>query len=70
VDGFCEGAENVVKDAIDVAKKLEPTLKCEARIAQGRLAEVLLAESHDAGLIVVGNRGRGGFASLLLGSVS
>jgi hypothetical protein len=27
VDGFREGAENVVKDAIDVAKKLQPTLE-------------------------------------------
>lgn len=27
VHGFREGAENVVKDAIDVAKKLQPTLE-------------------------------------------
>jgi hypothetical protein len=27
VDGFREGAENVVKDPIDVAKKLQPTLE-------------------------------------------
>jgi nucleotide-binding universal stress UspA family protein len=70
IDGFREGAEIVVKQAIDIAKELQPEVECEGRAAQGQSAEVLLAESRDADLIVVGNRGRGGFASLLLGSVS
>ena len=36
---------------------------------KGNRPEVLFREARDADLIVVGNRGHGGFASLLLGSV-
>lgn len=45
-------------------------VEIERRVVEGTPATVLAEESRDAGLLVVGSRGHGGLAGVLLGSVS
>ena len=70
LDSLRKHAEEIVREAVAKAKGVQPSLECNGEIVEGQPAQVLLHEATDADLIVVGNRGRGGFKSLLLGSVS
>jgi len=70
LDAFREHAQTVVRDALESVTRLHPTLEADGTTPEGQPAERLLEEAQQATLIVVGNRGRGGFSSLLLGSVS
>ncbi|MFC4855892.1 universal stress protein [Actinophytocola glycyrrhizae] len=56
--------------ARDVALQAAPNLDVDTELRTGQPGEQLVAETEDAGLIVVGSRGLGGFRSLLLGSVA
>ena len=47
-----------------------PEVKVDATVLEGHPAQVLVDVAHDADLLVVGNRGRSGFVSAVLGSVS
>jgi nucleotide-binding universal stress UspA family protein len=70
LEGFRHNAETIVERAVAEVRRLEPSVPCEGEVVEGQPAGALLQHARDASLIVVGNRGRGGFASLLLGSVS
>lgn len=63
-------AEAELAAVIDEVAAAHPTTKVERQVVLGSPAAVLIEEGADAALIVVGSRGRGGFAGLLLGSVS
>ncbi len=61
-----EGARKLIADKIAEF----PDVELEIRAVRGRPETALIEASRDAGLVVIGSRGRGGFARLLLGSTS
>ncbi|HEX2706288.1 MAG TPA: universal stress protein, partial [Candidatus Lustribacter sp.] len=62
------------REAVDEARALvraeHPELSVTTLISEGDPAQTLAEAGREAGLVVVGSRGRGGFSGLLLGSVS
>jgi nucleotide-binding universal stress UspA family protein len=56
--------------AVDAARPVAGTLAVSGSAVRGYPARALLKAAEDADLLVVGNRGRGGFQGLLSGSVS
>jgi nucleotide-binding universal stress UspA family protein len=56
--------------AVDDVFGSERPAGLELLVSEGNAAQVLLDCSQDAVMLVVGSRGHGGFAGLLLGSVS
>jgi nucleotide-binding universal stress UspA family protein len=66
-------AEIAAEALIQVVKEElgeNPPLRTQPVVKHGRPAEVLIEESAGVDLLVVGTRGHGGFAGLILGSVS
>ena len=65
-----DGAETALEETLRDSIPETDTVEIERRVVEGRPAAVLVDESRDADLLVVGSRGYGGFTGLLLGSVS
>jgi nucleotide-binding universal stress UspA family protein len=68
--GLRAAAQDIIDEAVHRASTMSPGLMVEAMIHSGAAGPVLLAEAENADLVVVGSRGLGGFAGLIVGSVS
>jgi nucleotide-binding universal stress UspA family protein len=67
---FLADAEAVSAAAVTEARGLAHDLEIDATTPNEQPATALISASEGADLLVVGSRGHGGFARLLLGSVS
>ena len=70
LEDFRRGAEAALEETLRDVGADKDGVAIERRVDQGTAAAVLVDESGGADLLVVGSRGHGGFAQLLLGSVS
>lgn len=70
IDEITAGLKKMVEGQLADGKAKYPEVPVEVRVIRGRAEIALVDESATAGLVVVGSRGRGGFAGLLLGSTS
>ncbi|CCK32498.1 UspA domain-containing protein [Streptomyces davaonensis JCM 4913] len=69
-DRLHDEEERVLAEALGGLGEKYPDVEVERRLVRGRIRHTLIEATAEAGLVVVGARGRGGFTGLLLGSVS
>lgn len=70
IEGTHELLRNWLAESIAPYREKYPTVTVNASVLTGRPAARLVSMSETASMMVVGSRGRGGVAGLLLGSVS
>lgn len=66
-DSAANALTETIKEALD---DLDASIVVTQKLVEGHPTTVLLAAAEDADLLVVGQRGHGGFAGLRIGSVS
>ncbi|NUR60938.1 MAG: universal stress protein [Catenulispora sp.] len=69
-EAILRSAEEIASHGAELARSRFPGMHVGAKAISGGAAEALVGAARGADLLVVGNRGRGGFTGLLLGSVS
>jgi nucleotide-binding universal stress UspA family protein len=68
--GLRDGADYMVAVAIEAARRLAPSVDVSGAAVRAATGPMLVSESARAALLVVGSRGAGGYAGMLLGSTS
>ncbi len=63
-------AATMLEGIVQTEADSHPSVPVRARVVEGHAAEALVEASRHADLLVVGSRGHGAFAGMLLGSVS
>jgi nucleotide-binding universal stress UspA family protein len=63
-------ALNLLEQSVRNLEPRTPVVDVRTLVEEGNPAEVLIEQSKEADLLVVGSRGLGGFRGMLLGSIS
>ncbi len=69
-ESIVQSGERILRDARQAVRTRQPGVEVTTELVYGVPAPVLRQEAEHSSELVVGSRGRGGFAGMLLGSVS
>jgi nucleotide-binding universal stress UspA family protein len=65
-----DDSETLLEQVLEPVREAHPSISIQSSVIEGHPAPLLVKASQGADLLVVGSRGHGGFAGMLLGSVS
>ncbi|MBS2547139.1 universal stress protein [Catenulispora sp. NL8] len=65
-----DAADSIAATGVETLRRHYPGMTVDSAVIAGPTADAIAEAAREADLLVLGNRGRGGFTGLLLGSVS